>query len=145
MISEVIAMPLQSMRRPTTPGKKHHRGFTLMELLVVLLLIALLASLVTPVVTNSIERAKESATKENLLVLRKAIDDYYSDKGHYPETLEVLVENKYIRKVPKDPFTEKSDTWEKITKDDVNGKFGITDIRSSKTGVASDGTNYKDW
>ena len=80
----------------TKNGKPSNSGFTLVEILLVLVLIALLASLVAPEVTSTVGRAKESAIKENLTIMRKAIDDYYSDKGKYPERLDMLVEEKYL-------------------------------------------------
>lgn len=123
-----------------------HRGFTLIELLVVLLLVALLASIVTPVVTNTISRAKESALKENLFVMRKAIDDYYADKGRYPTDLAVLVEMRYIRFVPEDPVTESKDTWQLTTNSDAQeGDAGIMDIHSGSDKIATDGTKFSQW
>src|SRR6185312_11269908 len=88
-----------------------HRGFTLIELLLVLFLVALLASLVGPALTSGIQRARESALKEDLHVLRKALDDYYADNGSYPPELQVLVDKRYLRNVPVDPFTDRGDSW----------------------------------
>jgi len=121
------------------------RGFTVMELLVVLLLVALLASLVTPLVTGSIHRAKESTLKENLYILRKAIDEYYTDAGAYPEELEALVEKRYIRKVPEDPLTGSKDTWILVHDEGEDGTGGIIDVRSGSEEKAGDGTRYSDW
>jgi general secretion pathway protein G len=121
------------------------RGFTLIELLVVLLLVALLASIVTPVVTNAIDRAKESTLKEDLFVMRKAIDDYYADNGKYPTDLEVLVEMRYIRSVPEDPVTESKDTWQLTHVDSPDGEMGIMDIHSGSDKVATDGTKFNQW
>lgn len=121
------------------------RGFTLMEMLVVLALIAVLASLVAPVVSGSIVRAKESTLKENLFVMRKAIDDYYADNAAYPSSLDVLVEKKYIRKIPVDPFTDRADSWQTTTSEGEGEDAGIDDIHSGSEEVASDGTNYREW
>ena len=129
----------------TKNGKPSNSGFTLVEILLVLVLIALLASLVAPEVTSTVGRAKESAIKENLTIMRKAIDDYYSDKGKYPERLDILVEEKYLRSIPKEPSTGRTDTWDVKNTQNNDGSQGIIDVRSSNNAVASDGTSYKDW
>lgn len=132
------------------------RGFTLMELLVVLALVAVLASLVAPVVSNSISRAKEATLKENLFILRKAIDDYYADAGSYPTELKQLVEKRYIRRIPADPLTDRSDTWVAVradedSKDKPTGgsgsqeTAGIIDVRSGSEAKSADGEAYRDW
>lgn len=118
-------------------------GFTLIELLLVLFLVALLASLVTPVVSNSIHRARESTLKEDLHVLRKAIDDFYADTGKYPESLDVLVAKRYIRKVPIDPITERIDSWIIVRGQGNNG--GVIDVHSGSDKQSADGTRYQDW
>jgi len=115
-----------------------------MELLVVLVLIALLASVVTPVVTNSIDRAKESTLKENLFVMRKAIDDYYADRAQYPDSLQTLVEEKYLRKVPNDPITE-SKQWKLVQAQGDSGQGGIIDVHSTADQQSSEGTPYNEW
>ena len=119
------------------------RGFTLVELLLVLFLVALLASLVMPVATKSVDQAKESALKENLHVLRKAIDDYYANTGRYPQSLTQLVEKRYIRRIPVDPLTGKSTSWVEIRPEDL--AEGVRDVHSGADGNASDGKPYRDW
>lgn len=116
-----------------------------MELLVVLLLIALLASIVTPVVTRSIQRAKESTLKEDLFIIRRAIDDYYADKAKYPSDLAILVEDKYIRSVPIDPFTDNNDTWELVFSNNAGNETGIIDIHSGSMEKSNEGTDVKQW
>jgi general secretion pathway protein G len=118
------------------------RGFTLVELLLVLLLVALLASIVTPVVTKGIQQAKESALKDDLQTMRKALDDYYTDKGRYPETLNTLVVKRYLRHIPKDPFTESAESWQLVLDD--KGK-GIQNIKSGATGKSATKEVYNDW
>lgn len=120
-----------------------YQGFTLVELLLVLLLIALLASLVMPVATKSVVQAKDSALKEDLQVLRKAIDDFYANTGHYPQSLSQLVEMRYIRRLPIDPLTELSTSWIETRANDKSG--GISDVHSGAEGSASDGKSYRDW
>lgn len=119
------------------------RGFTMIELLLVLALIALLASLVAPTLTGSVNRAREATLRENLLVMRKAIDAYYTDNGRYPPDLQALVAKRYIRQVPVDPLTEKGDTWMVVPAQDAVG--GIDDVRSGSDLKASDGTAYREW
>ena len=123
------------------------RGFTLMELLLVLALIALLASLVTPVVTGSIHRARESTLKENLFTMRKSIDDYYADNGGYPADLDLLVQKRYLRKIPTDPLNDRRDFWVLVrTDDDSQGKGdGIIDVHSGSEEKDDNGVAYKDW
>jgi general secretion pathway protein G len=120
-----------------------------MELLLVLFLVALLASLVGPSLTNGIQHSRESALKEDLHVLRKALDDYYADNGSYPAELQVLVDKRYVRAVPIDPFTDRQDSWtvdRDDSKDHDDGKRpGIRDIHSGSDGQGRDGTAYKDW
>lgn len=134
------------MTRVTRLGKPA-LGFTLIELLLVLLLVAMLASLVAPIVTSSIGRAKEAALKENLYVLRKAIDGYYADTGKYPESLDDLLNKRYVRKIPRDPITESKDSWILVRAEDSvgRGQVGIVDIRSGSETQGSDGIAYRDW
>lgn len=124
-------------------NKYPNKGFTLVELLLVLFLIALLASLVMPVATRSIDQAKESALKEDLHVLRKAIDSYYANTGKYPQSLTQLVEKRYIHAIPVDPMTEKTTSWIEAQTDEPGG--GINDIHSGAEGSTSDGKSYRDW
>ena len=124
-------------------GKRTGGGFTFMELLVVLALIALLASVIAPLLTNSIGRAREATLKENLQVMRKAIDDYYGDRGEYPPDLEALVQKRYLRRVPVDPVTERVDTWRTVRAETERG--GIMDVRSGSEEQASEGGYFRDW
>lgn len=133
------------MVRNTVTGRQQS-GFSLMELLIVLVLMALLAGVVTPVVTKSISRAKESTLKENLFVMRKAIDDYYADKGRYPESLDILVEEKYLRHIPDDPITETKQQWAVDHAESVEGgQGGIIDVHSESDKESSEGTPYNEW
>lgn len=123
------------------------RGFTLMELLLVLALVALLASLATPIVTGSIYRAKESTLKESLFTMRKAIDDYYADNGAYPVELELLVQKRYLRKIPTDPLTDRRDSWILVRTEDNAGDqaSGIIDVHSNSDDKDGNGIAYKEW
>ncbi|GAB2191557.1 prepilin-type N-terminal cleavage/methylation domain-containing protein [Sessilibacter sp. MAH1] len=119
------------------------RGFTLIELLLVLILVSLLAGLATPVVTSSIVRAKESALSENLQVIRVAIDEYYADKGIYPESEIDLVDERYLRFIPNDPMTNTND-WDWIENDDSDS-YGIIDVKSSSQKISNSGLTYNEW
>ena len=121
------------------------RGFTLLELLFVLVIVAMLASIVGPMLGGSISRARESTLKQDLFVMRKAIDDYYADKGKYPNELSELVEKRYLRGLPADPVTERRDTWVITRTDNGKGTGGIIDVRSGSALSANDGTPYRDW
>lgn len=121
------------------------RGFTLLELLFVLLIVALLAGIVGPVLIGSIGNARESTLKEDLFVLRKAIDDYYADNARYPRELAELVDKRYLRRIPVDPVTERSDTWVAIRAASDAGAGGIIDVHSGAEAAAKDGSFYRDW
>ena len=126
-------------------GMRNQKGFTFIELLVVLAVLSLLAGLVASVSMSKIRSSKESALKEDLHVMRKAIDDYYADTGAYPAKLDDLVEKHYLRSVPKDPFTESSDTWKPVFPEDATEKNGIIDVHSGTDEKTGDGENYSDW
>lgn len=121
------------------------RGFTLLELLFVLVIVALLTSLVAPMLTNSIDHARESALKQDLNVLRKALDDYHADQGRYPPALSELVERRYLRAIPVDPITERSDSWVPVYSGTGPQAKGIVDVHSGAEQIARDGRAYRDW
>jgi general secretion pathway protein G len=120
------------------------RGFTLIELLVVLAVIATLLTLAVPRYFGSIDKSKEAVLKENLFQLRDAISRYHADKGKYPETLEALATDKYLRKIPVDPMTETASTWIVVPPADPQ-KTGVYDVRSGAQGKGLDGTEYAQW
>ena len=122
--------------------KARQKGFTLLELLVVLLIVGLIAALATPNVTASIKRAKEAALAENLAVMRRAIDDYYGDKGSYPAELEALVTERYLRFIPDDPFHDAKAAWAVV---EGSGDNGIEDIHSFSQEVGRNGEPYNEW
>jgi general secretion pathway protein G len=119
-------------------------GFTLIELLVVMAIIALLLTLAVPRYFGSLERSKEAVLREDLYQLRDAIGKYYGDKGKYPESLDALASEKYLRKVPVDPITESATTWVVVAPEDPQ-KGGVYDVKSGAQGKAGDGTIYAEW
>ncbi|RFO98332.1 type II secretion system protein G [Rhodoferax lacus] len=118
-------------------------GFTLIELLVVMAVLAILASLVAPRYLDRVDTARETVLKHNLVGLRSAIDQFYRDQSRYPETLNELVERRYIREVPKDPVTGRADTWLVLPPKDA--AKGVFDVHSGATGRARDGSDYAQW
>ena len=120
------------------------RGFTLIELLVVLAIIATLLTIALPRYFGSVDKSKEAVLKENLYVTRDAIGKYYADKGKYPESLEALAAERYMRSPPVDPITESAATWVIVPPDDPK-KGAVYDIKSGAPGTGSDGRPYSEW
>ena len=116
-------------------------GFTLIELLVVLGIVALMLTLAVPRLFPSIEATRESILLENLRATRATIDQFYADTGRYPETLEQLVEKKYLKAMPVDPITESTATWIIVPPDDES-KGGVSNIRSGAPGNDRRGKPY---
>ena len=119
-------------------------GFTLIELIVVLAVVATLLTLAVPRYFASIDRAKEAVLKENLNQMRDAIGKYYADKGRYPESLEALITDKYLRRAPVDPITESTATWIVVPPEDTT-KGTVYDVKSGAQGKSIDGSGYLDW
>jgi len=109
------------------------RGFTLVELMVVLTVIALLLSVVVPDYVGRVKRAEEAVLKENLVVMRDALDKHYADAGRYPRSLDELVLKRYLRAIPADPFTRSPSTWVAVPPSDPS-KGGVFDVRSPAKG-----------
>jgi general secretion pathway protein G len=122
----------------------HRRGFTLIELLIVLAIVATLLTIAAPRYFGSLDRSKEAVLRENLYQMRDTIGKYQADKGKYPESLDALVADKYLRKVPLDPLTESASTWVVVPPDDPQ-KGGVFDVKSGAPGKASDGSEFSTW
>ena len=125
------------------------RGFTLIELLVVLSIILILASMGMAQYRSSIIRANEAVLKEDLFRMRDAIDQYYADKGQYPGSIDALASDGYLRKVPEDPFTKSSSSWQAVPAEpnpnNPPAEPGVFDVKSGSDRTALDGTKYADW
>jgi len=117
------------------------RGFTLVELLVVLSIVALLLTLAVPRYFGSLDKSKETVLRENLNQTRDAISRYYADKGKYPESLDALVADKYLRALPLDPVTESDKTWVIVQPEDPQ-KGGVYDVKSGAPGKMKDGREF---
>ncbi|WP_313177094.1 type II secretion system protein [Massilia sp.] len=121
------------------------RGFTLIELLVVLGIVALLLTLAVPRFFPSVDKTKETILLDNLRNTRAVIDQYHADTGRYPDSLEQLVEKKYLARVPVDPVTESESTWV-VVPPEADGEPGaVYDIRSGAPGNGRDGRPYAEW
>lgn len=121
-------------------------GFTLIELIVVMAIVALLAGIAAPRYLHSIDRAKENSLRTSLRVMRDAIDHFAADRGRYPETLDELVQTRYLRTLPEDPLTGLRDSWVVLSPPpDAHVGGLVFDVRSGSALRAPDGTLYADW
>jgi general secretion pathway protein G len=144
---------LRGLNYPMTRSPDHPiqgaAGFTLIELTVVIALIIILASVGLAQYKNSVVHAKESVLKDDLFKMRDAIDQYYADKGKYPESLDSLVSDGYVRKLPDDPITNVSSSWQTVPAEpdpaNPTAQPGIYDVKSGSELMALDGSKYADW
>ena len=128
-------------RRSTRPRK---RGFTLIELLIVMAIIGTLLAIAVPRYFHTVERARETVLRDDLSILREAIDKYYADLNQYPDTLVALVDKRYVRALPVDPFTKLADSWTLTLSEDPDHP-GIRDLHSGSDQAAGDGTPLNSW
>jgi len=123
---------------------RRRQGFTLIELMVVLAIIALLLSVAAPRYFGAVDQSKEVALKQNLATMRDAIDKFHADQGVYPESLEALVEKRYLRALPVDPISDSATSWTIIAPPEPE-KGKVYDVKSGASGTARDGTAFNDW
>jgi len=123
-------------------------GFTLIELITVVAIVAVLVAIAVPQYKVAIIQAKESVLLQDLFLFRDTIDQYYIDKGKYPASLDALVEEGYLRKIPVDPITQQAD-WEAVLgepdPDRPGEPPGIYDVKSASTMPSLSGTPYNEW
>jgi general secretion pathway protein G len=138
-------MPVQRAH-PIRRSRQAATGFTLIELIVVMAIVALLVSIAAPRYMHSIDRAREASLRTSLQVMRQAIDQFAADRGRYPESLQELVDLRYLRKIPEDPLTGQRETWLALQPAPDSAVPGnLWDVRSGAAGRASDGVLYADW
>jgi general secretion pathway protein G len=139
-------MPSSFLRRTRAAAAA---GFTLIELIVVTALIIVLSTVAMVSYQNSVTRAREAVLKEDLFRLRDAIDQYYADKNKWPQTLQDLVTDGYVREIPEDPMTNSAETWQTVPAEpdpsNTSAEPGIFDIKSGSERMALDGTPYVEW
>ncbi|MCS0589380.1 type II secretion system protein [Massilia norwichensis] len=123
---------------------KRNRGFTLIELLVVLGIVALLLTLAVPRFFPSVDKTKETILAENLRTTRAVIDQFYADTGRYPESLEQLVEKKYLPRLPFDPVADTDAGWVLVPPEDPT-RGNVYDLHSSAEGKGRNGKPYSEW
>ena len=136
-------------RRRLLAGFKSASGFTLIELMIVIALISVLAGMGVVQYKNGVQHTAESVLRTDLFRMRDAIDQYYADKNKYPASLDTLVSDGYMRKVPEDPITHAVDTWHTVPAEpdpaNPTAEPGIYDVKSGAQGTALDGSTYADW
>jgi len=125
-------------------GQKRMGGFSLLELMIAMFILIILISVAIPTYQRSVQHARETVLHENLWQMRRAIDQFYADKGHLPKSVDDLVTEKYLRDRPMDPVTESTD-WTEIQGDDPaakEGETGLKDVKSTADGTDSNGKEY---
>lgn len=132
--------------RPLRCRRQRIAGFTLIELIVVMAIVALLVSIAAPRYLQSIDRAREASLRSSLQVMRQAIDQFSADRGRYPDSLQELVDQRYLRQLPDDPLTGQRDSWVMLAPAPDSALPGLVwDVRSGAAGRARDGALYADW
>jgi general secretion pathway protein G len=137
------------MKETMRGRRKQDAGFTLMELMIVMMIIGILTTLAIPSYRAAIKTAREAVLKEDLHVMRSAIDSYTMDKQKAPQSLDDLVQEGYLKVIPEDPMTHARDTWVADTSDSLHSidqtDPGIDDVHSGSQETGSDGQPYSSW
>lgn len=124
--------------------RRREGGFSLLELMIAMFILIILISVAIPTYQRSVQHAKETVLQENLWQMRRAIDQFYADKGHLPKSIDDLVTEKYLREKPIDPVTESTE-WTEVQGDDPaakEGETGLKDVKSTAEGMDSNGKEY---
>ncbi len=129
------------------PKSKIERGFSLLELMIAMFIMIILLSVALPTYQRSVQHARETVLRENLWQMRRAVDQYAADKGKFPQSLDDLVKEEYLREMPVDPITERTQ-WQEIKEEDTNSPDGgqvLKDVKSLAEGEDGDGKKYEDY
>src|SRR5579863_1031307 len=130
-------------------NRKNQAGFTLVELMIVMAIIGVLTAVAIPSYLGAVRQAREAVLKEDLHVLRAAIDSYTADKQKAPQSLDDLVSEGYMKSIPVDPMTRAADTWVTDTSDSLHSMDqtdpGIDDVHSGAQDQGTDGRPYSEW
>jgi general secretion pathway protein G len=117
--------------------------------MIVMLIIGVLAAIAIPSYVSAMKSAKEAVLKEDLHVMRAAIDSYTMDKEQAPQSLDDLVQSGYLKVIPKDPMTASDTTWVTDSDDSLMSvdqtAGGIADVHSGSGAVGTDGQPYSSW
>jgi general secretion pathway protein G len=139
----------QNLRGRTPRRALARAGFTLLELMIVITIILILIAMGAGRYDQSVARAREAALKQDLTVMRHAIEQYTFDKQAAPQSLEELVAAGYLREVPTDPMTRKKDwrvDYENVLLSPDQSGTGITDVHSSSDRLSPfESTPYSTW
>lgn len=148
----LLTVRFTAIGEPVSPPAVRFMGraaFTLIELMIVMAIVAILASIAVPHYQRNLIRARESVLSENLYEMRTAIDGFYADQRRYPNSLDELVEKRYLRGIPKDPFTKSTETWYTIAPEVTDPAAGdpgaVYDVHSGSDLVGLNGVPYRDW
>jgi general secretion pathway protein G len=134
------------IRKPKTKDRSQ-RGFSLLELMIAMFILIILLSVALPAYQRTVQHARETVLRENLWQMRRAIDQYTADKGKLPESLQKMVDDKYLHEKPVDPITEKAE-WNEVMGEDTNvpdGGQGLVDIKSLADGTDSEDKQFADY